>query len=222
MSATPADTPEPTDSPADPLAGGGRDRLLEAAAWAFAENGYSGASIADIARRAGVGKSTVFHHFESKEALYLAVIARAATDFGRTLDHVLSSSDSLAEGLARFQAAHLQHLSDNAKVARLILRELRDDRFGQNRPEIAEVLSANYTRLLRFLEVARDRGEVRADADCEVAAVALFAANVFHFQYSGAMARTSGFDAAADGTRYARSITDLVFNGLKAPLQEKR
>lgn len=214
----------PASAPApgvDASATGGRDRLLEAAGTEFAEHGYAGASVADIARRAGVGKSTLFHHFESKKALYLSVIGRAAADFGHTLEHVLSSSESVGEGLARFQAAHLEHLRANARVARLVLRELQDDRFGHDRPVIAEVLSANYTRLLRFLQAARERGEIRADADCEVAAVALFAANVFHFQYADAMAHTPGLDAAADGGRYARSITDLVFNGLVAPVQGK-
>ena len=52
----------------------GRERLLAAAAEEFSRNGYAGTSIAAIATRAEVGKSTIFHHFESKEALYLAVI----------------------------------------------------------------------------------------------------------------------------------------------------
>lgn len=194
----------------------GRVRLLVAAETEFAERGYSGASIAGIARRAGVGKSTVFHHFESKEALYLAVISRAAAEFAHTLEHVLSSSESVGEGLARFQAAHLDHMHRNAQVARLILRELQDERFGHDRPLIAEVLSANYTRLLRFLQSAQSRGEIRADADCEVAAIALFSANVFHFQYAGAMARTPELTGASDSGRFTQSISDLVLNGLNA------
>lgn len=204
--------PDPDETPST-----GRNRLLGAAAAEFAERGYSGASIADIARRAGVGKSTVFHHFESKEALYLAVISQAAADFAHTLEHVLSSSQSVGEGLARFQAAHFDHMHRNARVARLILRELQDERFGHDRPLIAEVLSANYTRLLRFLQAAQSRGEIRADADCEVAAIAMFSANVFHFQYAEAMARTPDLADASDGARFTQSISDLVLNGLHVP-----
>lgn len=205
-----------TESAGDGSTSKGRERLLGAAETEFAEHGYSGASTAGIARRARVGKSTVFHHFESKEALYLAVISRAAADFGRTLEHVLSSSESVDEGLARFQGAHLDHMRRNAQVARLVLRELQDEHFGHDRPLIAEVLSANYKRLLQFLQAARSRGEIRSDADCEVAAVALFAVNVFHFQCGAAMAGTAELDQVGDPERFTRSISDLVFNGLKA------
>lgn len=195
----------------------GRDRLLRAAEAEFAEHGYSGASIAGIARRAGVGKSTVFHHFESKKALYLAVIGRAAADFGSKLDHVLASAGSVAEAIARFQAAHLEHMRDNAQVASLVLRELQDERFGHERPLVAEVISSNYLRLVRYLLEARSRGEVRADADCEVAALTLFSANVFHFQYAGAMARTPELAEVIDARRYTGAVSDLVFNGLTGP-----
>lgn len=217
------DSPAHRTSPADAgdSATSGRNRLLRAAETEFARNGYSGASIADIARRAGVGKSTVFHHFRSKQALYLAVIGRAAADFGHKLDHVLASAESVSDGLARFQAAHLDHLGANAQVARLVLRELQDERFGSNRPLVAEVISANYSRLVDYLHHARRCGEIRADADCEVAAVVLFAANVFHFQYAGAMAHAPGLDKASRSDRYAQSISDLVFNGLRVPRPEQ-
>ena len=49
-----------------------RDRVLRAAAESFIRRGYQ-ASVDEIARRAGVAKQTVYHHFASKDALFKAV-----------------------------------------------------------------------------------------------------------------------------------------------------
>lgn len=52
-----------------------RRDLIEAALELFAEKGYYGVSLRDIARAAGVQQATIYHHFASKEALFEAVIA---------------------------------------------------------------------------------------------------------------------------------------------------
>jgi AcrR family transcriptional regulator len=51
-----------------------RDALLQAATEVFSRYGFKKASIDDIARRAGIGKGTVYLHFDSKEALFATVV----------------------------------------------------------------------------------------------------------------------------------------------------
>ena len=53
-----------------------RDAILASATETFARFGYRKTSIDDIARRAGIGKGTVYLHFESKEELFGEVIRR--------------------------------------------------------------------------------------------------------------------------------------------------
>ena len=55
-----------------------RGLVLEAATQAFAEHGYEGASIGQIAERAGVVASVVYDHFGSKRALYVELLASHA------------------------------------------------------------------------------------------------------------------------------------------------
>ena len=50
-----------------------RGRLLEAAAKVFSERGFKRTTMAEVARRADVGKGTVYEYFESKESLFLAL-----------------------------------------------------------------------------------------------------------------------------------------------------
>jgi AcrR family transcriptional regulator len=53
-----------------------RDRIIEAAVRLFAERGYGSTSVRDVARRAHVRVSTLYHHFRSKEAMYAEVFRR--------------------------------------------------------------------------------------------------------------------------------------------------
>ncbi|MGD9998540.1 MAG: TetR/AcrR family transcriptional regulator [Ilumatobacteraceae bacterium] len=55
-------------------AGERRDQILEVAVQVFARRGYHGTSMNDVADAAGVTKPVLYQHFESKQALYLALI----------------------------------------------------------------------------------------------------------------------------------------------------
>ena len=62
-----------------------REAILVAAAAAFARTGFAATSIADISAAAGVSHLIVYRHFDSKEALYKAVLRRAIEHLDATL-----------------------------------------------------------------------------------------------------------------------------------------
>jgi AcrR family transcriptional regulator len=59
-----------------------RERLLEAARQAFGERGYEATSITEILDAAGVAKGALYHHFETKAALFDAVLDRVVQEIG--------------------------------------------------------------------------------------------------------------------------------------------
>ena len=59
--------------------GVGAAAILEAAIPLFAERGFEAVALSAIAERAGVCKSNIFHHFGSKELLYVAVVRHGGT-----------------------------------------------------------------------------------------------------------------------------------------------
>ena len=84
-----------------------RERILDAAENAFAEDGFSGASMKAIARRADVAQGLLHYHFENKEGLYAAVIERRSGVINaerlRLLDKVdLSAPDAVGQILRAF------------------------------------------------------------------------------------------------------------------------
>lgn len=134
-----------TGSPPPPIRGGrpaGRPRehdsaatrrlLLDVALDAFAESGFDGIGTRELARRAGVGTTTLFHHFPSKEDLY-----RRAYEHGVSLSYeryrqVATGADSLADELRRILEAADAILAERPSIALLAVRVQID----QERPSL--------------------------------------------------------------------------------------
>ena len=60
----------------------GAKRILDEATRLFAERGYEGTSMGDLAERVGLRKASLFHHFASKEVLYTAALGRLIETVG--------------------------------------------------------------------------------------------------------------------------------------------
>jgi TetR/AcrR family transcriptional regulator len=193
----------------------GRQRLIQAAAGEFAGSGFAGASIAAIAARAGVSKSTVFHHFSSKQDLYMAVIGDAAAEFGQRLGTVLSHAEDPAKVIEAFQLEHLNHIQRNEQVATLVLREMQEADSERAVSLVRNVLSPNFSRLVDYLNGAAEAGLIRTNLDGHAAALTLMAANVIYFQNRQMFRHLPGFELADDPGAYAKAVANVVFYGLE-------
>lgn len=72
-----------------------RDRVLVVAQALFAERGYRGTSLRDIARRVGVKAPSLLHYFPSKEQLYIAVLDRILEGLEDSANRVLMGGREL-------------------------------------------------------------------------------------------------------------------------------
>lgn len=66
------------------------DELLQVALKNFADKSYEGASLSQIASEVGIKKSSIYNHFPSKEALFLAVVDLVYKQFLAEIKHVLA------------------------------------------------------------------------------------------------------------------------------------
>lgn len=112
-----------------------RDRLLHAATRLFADKGFYGASIADIADAVGITKQALIHHFETKEKLYGFVLQRIADDFEITMARATTGHASPAEELEQLFTTVAAEMRRGLAPARLLMRELLDNRQRAARAE---------------------------------------------------------------------------------------
>jgi AcrR family transcriptional regulator len=132
-----------------------RRALLAAAAAVFARQG-TGASIADIAVEAGVGKGTVFRHFPTKEHLLAAIVADRLGELIAAGEALLDRADPGAALLEFLTAAGELHARDRSfldAAAAAVHHEPEVRSAGQRLVRVAEALTAR----------ARTAGAVRAD-----------------------------------------------------------
>ncbi|MEQ8273603.1 MAG: TetR/AcrR family transcriptional regulator [Deltaproteobacteria bacterium] len=104
------------------------ERLLQAAEDAFAEHGYDGARLEDIAKSAGIRRSSLLYHYGSKHALFCAVVRHVFADLEQALEHSLSFDEPFPDQVERVLEAFFDFVRRRPGVARLILREILDDK----------------------------------------------------------------------------------------------
>lgn len=86
--------------------------IMEAATSLFAREGYESTGVAEICERAGVSKGAFYYHFESKEAVFLALIDTWLNTLETTLNDVTYQAKSVPDGLLEM-AGMMQPIFEN-------------------------------------------------------------------------------------------------------------
>jgi AcrR family transcriptional regulator len=106
------------------LSAADRRALIEATATElFAERGYKGASVEEIARRSGVTPPVVYDHFDSKLDLYRGLLERHFAELREIWRVGLEAEGSTAERIGASIDAWFAYLEDHPAVARMLFRE---------------------------------------------------------------------------------------------------
>jgi TetR/AcrR family transcriptional regulator, cholesterol catabolism regulator len=114
------------DAPAvRPLIGARRDQIVSAAAVLFAEQGYHGTSMQEIAERVGMLKGSLYAHVANKEEILLEIVSTASRLFTDAVRPVMLDDDPPAFKLRRALVAHLSVIAANRAVATVFLFEWR-------------------------------------------------------------------------------------------------
>ncbi len=153
-----------------------RSELTRQAARLFAEKGYHGTSIGDLAEAMGVQKGSLYAHIASKQDLLYETMAEGARAFHAGLDAI---PDELrpVEKIRLALRSHLRVVADQLDVATVFVQEWRYLE-GDRRDEILSERRRYEERIRGLFREGRELGELRSDLDDATAALlALSAAN---------------------------------------------
>jgi AcrR family transcriptional regulator len=126
--------------------------IEDTAAILFAERGYSGTRLEDIAAAAGVTKQLLYRHFRSKRDLYLALLARYRDEILGRVGAGMSRPAPLDERIATTTEIWFGYVEDNPHAATLLFGDSGGD------PEVQAFLRDNHATA-RALQVALIRAE---------------------------------------------------------------
>jgi TetR/AcrR family transcriptional regulator, cholesterol catabolism regulator len=153
-----------------------RTELTRAAARLFAEKGYHGTSVGDLAEALGVQKGSLYSHIASKADLLWEVAHDGAAAFHAALDSV-PEEGPIVDRIRAALRAHLRVVSEQLDVATVFVREWRYLE-GARRDEFVAERRRYEERFRALFREGRELGELRTDLDDGTAALlALSAAN---------------------------------------------
>jgi AcrR family transcriptional regulator len=134
--------------------------ILATASRLFAAKGYSNATTSEIAREAGVAEGTLYHHFGSKDGIFLRLFDETMEGYLAGIEQLLAEGTSGRETLTALVRFHFRYVSGRREQYLILLRDfpvhLTVERFARGRPQRQKLdrITELFTRVL-----ARGKGD---------------------------------------------------------------
>lgn len=128
------------------------ERILDAAEELFAEHGFAGTTLRDVAARVGVRNPSLYNHFSNKESLYAAVLERGIGPVLETLSEFVEAGvDSYSDSSSKVVERMMELLAEHPNLPRLVVHETLTG--GQRlRPLLRRWIAPTFDRGRQMLE----------------------------------------------------------------------
>jgi AcrR family transcriptional regulator len=197
--------------------------LLDVAIQVFTERGYDGTSMGDLAQASGLSKSSLYHHFESREQLLRAALDRAVAPLFAVVDEPEARSGRAIDRLEHVVRREVQVLVEQLPSVTLLLRvhgNTPTERWALERRREFDRIVADLVAL------AVAEGDVRTDVDAGLVSRLLFGminSLVEWYRPEEAAVPTarqgtssrSPSSRAVDADELADAVVRLAFDGLR-------
>jgi AcrR family transcriptional regulator len=186
-----------------------RAQIAQCAAEAIAEVGYADASMAEIARRAGVAKSVVSYHFSDKEELLREVHRTALATYAKFMEPRMAAAASAPGKLRAYLTGTADYVAEHRSLHVAVIEIAFNATSADGRPLVATMpLQASEPSVEDILRQGQRDGEFR-DFDVEVVA------GVVRSTVTHSMVMRQRADPGADLGAYAQELVRLFDLGIR-------
>lgn len=140
-------------------------KLIESGIEEFSEKSYEKASLASIAKRAGISVGVIYKYYEDKDSFFLACVRECLENLNNVLNDVAKKSDDLNESIDSVIRALIEHAKNHRNVNRMYheITKAGSSRFAKELAIEVEGLSALV--YVDLLNKAKEENKCREDAD---------------------------------------------------------
>lgn len=135
-----------------------REQILVAATRSFADRGYEAASLNEIADAVGIRRSSLLHHFASKEVLYQEVWIRAVADFADRVEVAVTGNREGWRQVDHVLGAAFDFFVENPEFVRLVRHEALSE---ARAVDLGTAMRPFFLRACAFFEREMDAGRFR-------------------------------------------------------------
>jgi TetR/AcrR family fatty acid metabolism transcriptional regulator len=192
-----------------------RRAILHAAVKVFAEKGYQGCRIADVARQAGVAYGLVYHYFRSKEELLESVFAEQWTIFDRSIRAIAEGPGAASEQLASICRFAVDVLRTAPAAVRVLLLEVARTPNALRAGSTRETFETTLGLVAGVVRRGQQAGELRAGIDPVVAAASLL--GTLELSLTGMLVGVIPAAGDEDVERVKEAVVDVVLGGVMRP-----
>jgi TetR/AcrR family fatty acid metabolism transcriptional regulator len=186
-----------------------RAQIARCAAEAIAEVGYADASMAEIARRAGVAKSVVSYHFSDKEGLMGEVLSTALATYAKFMESRMAGATSVSDKLRAYLTGTADYVVEHRSLHVAVIEIAFNATSADGRPLVATMpLQAPEPSVEDILRQGQRDGELR-DFDAGVVG------GVIRSAVTHAMVMQQRADPSTDLGAYAEELIRLFDLGIR-------
>ncbi|ACB85652.1 TetR/AcrR family transcriptional regulator [Natranaerobius thermophilus] len=136
-----------------------KDRIIHAARESFAKKGFQGATIAEIANKAGLSEGAIYRHFKSKEELLMQCVTPVLEEIIENMEENFPQVETLREFVKQNLELRLQMFQKNYNTFRILINELPYS--NEMVRQYMKFLSKQEQKISKLMKRVKDLGQVK-------------------------------------------------------------
>ncbi len=147
--------------------------ILDAAIQVFADKGYFGARVSDIAKEAGIAYGLVYHYFNSKEELLISIFKTRWTNFIDVLEYIIASEEEPQEMIRKMISFLFNSYKNNPSMIEVMIMDVAKTSRFFNDENIRHFKDA-FRLITKIVKMGQEKGVFHQQTDATFAAYAIY------------------------------------------------